>query len=172
MLSNSGKRKTEFYDNGSQQQFSGKVQFLKADYGYIRSRSKINGIRDITFNYMDVDPSLNRSLQVGDLVFFRVVIFPSGKFCAVDIRMDTSAHRSTSLTRSASPVTSLSSLESCSDDSSSTSAFDYPVCSAFDMVSYSEKPEMDSLSSKVDSFLQRVISRNFDSGYSSCWLEY
>lgn len=172
MLSSCGKRKTEFYGNCSQQQFSGKVQFLKADYGYIRSRSKINGIRDITFNYMDVDPSLNRSLQVGDLVSFRVVIFPSGKFCAVDIKMDTAANGYTPELRSSSPVSSLSSLESCSDDGSSTAAYDYGLRSAFDVVSYGGKYEKDSLSSKVDSFLQRVISRTFQSGYSSCWLEY
>ena len=172
MLSSCGRRKTEFYDNGSQQQFTGKVQFLKADYGYIRSRSKINGIRDITFNYMDVDSSLNRSLQVGDLVSFRVVIFPSGKFCAVDIKMDISANGFPTVARSSSPVASLSSLESCSDDSSSTAAFDYPLQSSFDVVSYGEQPNKDSLSLRVDDFLQRVISRNFNSGFSSCWLEY
>ena len=29
----------------------GKVQFLRLEHGYVRSKSKINGIRDITFYY-------------------------------------------------------------------------------------------------------------------------
>ena len=37
----------------------GKVQFLRLEHGYIRAKSKINGIRDITFYYKDLDEDLN-----------------------------------------------------------------------------------------------------------------
>lgn len=175
MFSGSGRQRNDYNNQSSRQRYIGKVQFLKADFGYIRSRSKINGIRDITFNYLDVPISLRRELQVGDHVSFRVTTFSSGKFCAVDIRRDDQTYvyePIDSTTRSSSPTSSLLSAEVNTDE---------PY--AVEITNKVEKPSLDAVfptlsvvthdfSSKVDIFFEKVISRRFDPSYSSCWLQF
>ena len=185
----------EYNDSRLQQRFSGKIQYLRLEHGYIRSRSKIHGIRDITFNYMDMPRSLIGSLQVGDKVTFCVNMFSSGKFCAVNIRKEDEAPSSS---RSNSPI-SISSGDSCSDGSHnciwgiyqsptfpdlqgvSSSTFAPPLfddivtkdCNRFSTDATQASPFMErQFSQIVDTFLEKVLSRNFHPSCSSCWLQY
>lgn len=65
----------------------GKVQFLRLDHGYIRARSKINGIRDITFHYKDLDEELKSSLVLGSIISFTVDQDENGKVIAKSIKI-------------------------------------------------------------------------------------
>lgn len=174
------------------QRYTGKVQYLRQEHGYIRSKTKINGIRDVTFNFSDVHPSSVNLLEVGAIVSFRVNIYSSGKFCAIDIRKEESCDLSSNSGRSGSPLSTLSSercndsldnetgrftQESDSDISSCYSSkpyhFEY-LQEPFIIPSYEKVSEgkLDCFSQNVDSFLERVISRNYDASSTTCWLTF
>ena len=50
----------------------GKVQFLRMEHGYIRTKVKINGVRDITFYYDSIPEELKSTLTLGTKVSFTV----------------------------------------------------------------------------------------------------
>ena len=183
-----------------QQRFMGKIQYIKVDHGYIRSKSKINGVRDITFNLLDIPRNVQKSLNVGDLVSFRVNFFHSGKFCAVDVQREFAQVPST---RSSSPVSSISSIESLTDSASIQSIEKTERSNSYVLNGYkdpayefrplqtiqyrewipskpalvvekmdSPSPKTDVLSQAVDRFMEKVISRKFNPHFSSCWLEF
>ena len=102
----------EFESIDTLQRFLGKIQYIKTDHGYIRSKSKINGVRDITFNLLDLPHHVQKTLSVGDFVSFRVNFFTSGKFCAVDVQKDFSQDTAN---RSSSPLSSVSSIDSLTE---------------------------------------------------------
>ena len=90
------------------ERYTGKIQYLRQEHGYIRSKVKINGIRDVTFNFTDVDPTDLKTLEVGDIVSFGVNMYSSGKFCAIGIRKQKCTDE-VCCNRSDSPISILSS---------------------------------------------------------------
>ena len=180
------------------QRFKGKIQYIKTDHGYIRSKSKINGVRDITFNLLDLPRDVQKTLNVGDFVSFRVNFFTSGKFCAVDVQKDISH---ASITRSSSPISSVSSIDSltevvpcsCGRRSEKSSLADIVQKCEGEIHEYIPKQSTqyakwiptniypttskvvgrkDELSQAVDQFMRKVMSRQFNSHFTSCWLCY
>ena len=172
------------YHNELSERYFGKVQYLRQDHGYIRSKTKINGIRDVTFNFSDVHAKSLGAIQIGDIVSFRVNIYSSGKFCAIDIRKESDCTISHNQTRSGSPLSfgsiehtehsdnnqfmqeSDSEISSCS--SSNHYIYDFTT-EPFIISSCKQSEEKDPFSRSVDSFLEKVISRNYSS-LSTCWL--
>lgn len=182
-----GQWDNRFYEKETSQRYVGKVQYLRQEHGYIRSKVKINGIRDVTFNYSEVHIPSTDSLAIGDIVSFRVNIYSSRKFCAVDIRKEVIDSSSESQ-RSGSPVSVLSSdhcMDSpisnirnyayhCESEPSpklesglvfSNDVFVIPSCEKV-------SEEKDQFSLGVDSFLEKVISRNYNASFTTCWLTF
>ena len=181
------------HDSLMQQRFYGKIQYMRAEHGYIRSRSKIEGVRDITFNYYEMPRDIQRSLSVGDLVSFRVNFFSSGKFCAVDVKKEDFLPAPQTPNRSASPF-SISSCDTSVDGGFSGSrrgSISYPlkemeystekkdVPPAFIVsslpvfnVGLGSSDREDPLSIAVDAFIEKGISRNYNAACTSCWLDF
>lgn len=182
-----GQWNNRFYEKETSQRYIGKVQFLRQEHGYIRSKVKINGIRDVTFSFSEVHLSSTDSLAIGDIVSFRVNIYSSRKFCAVDIRKEVIDSSSVSQ-RSGSPVSVLSSDHSMDSPMSNIRnyAFEYqsepsPKLDSdlgfskdvFVIPSYEKvSEEKDQFSLGVDSFLEKVISRNYNASFTTCWLTF
>ena len=170
----------------SSERYVGKVQYLRVDHGYIRSKTKINGIRDVTFNFSDVHVQCVNSLQIGDIVSFRVNMYSSGKFCAIDIRKDSCVDSQSESNRSGSPI----SISSASVPDFTTNShylqdyeFDNSSCNSsgncdfelfkkpFIIPSCNKKAEeKDPFSQSVDCYFERVLSRKYDPSYTTCWL--
>ena len=188
----------EFESIDTLQRFLGKIQYIKTDHGYIRSKSKINGVRDITFNLLDLPRHVQKTLSVGDFVSFRVNFFTSGKFCAVDVQKDFSQDTAN---RSSSPLSSVSSIDLLTEavpysgrTRSEKSTFAEVVkrcegeireyipkqpiqCPQWELTNInSTKSKVverkDELSQAVDQYMRKVISRQFNSHFASCWLSY
>lgn len=178
------------------QRFMGKIQYIKTDHGYIRSKSKINGVRDITFNLLDLPRDVQKTLSVGDSVSFRVNFFTSGKFCAVDVQKDIPQ---VTANRSSSPLSSVSSIDSLTEVipylgnmriEKSTLAevvqrcegeireyipkqsIQYPqwVPTNENQITSKVVVRKDDLSQAVDQYMRKVMTRQFNSHFSSCWL--
>ena len=171
-----------------QQRFYGKIQYLRNDHGYIRSKLKIHGVRDITFNFLDMPRDVQKSLEIGDPVSFRVNFFSSGKFCATDVRKESSLPDM----RSDSPL-SISSTDSIVDagynrvaekmnhaswsirqqemDCCREPDSDF-VIPSLDWSMNQPHVEKDSFSLVVDSFMEKVISRQYNASYTTCWLQF
>lgn len=167
----------------------GKVQFLRLEHGYIRTKVKINGIRDVTFYYSDLSEGMKETLALGTTVTFTVDMDSNGKFCAKNIEIDEvqSEHTTPKLHPIPSTI-SISSLDITSDDDSIESAipsrkssFSLSVRTPATMQQYLQqyiKPaeskssivDAESLSRNVDHFLELALSKNFNSNYCSCWL--
>ena len=187
-----------FESTDTLQRFLGKIQYIKTDHGYIRSKSKINGVRDITFNLLDLPRHVQKTLSVGDFVSFRVNFFASGKFCAVDVQKDLSHE---TVNRSSSPLSSVSSIDLLTEavpysgsTRSEKSTFAEVVkrcegeireyipkqpiqCPQWELTNInSTKSKVverkDELSQAVDQYMRKVISRQFNSHFASCWLSY
>ena len=179
------------------ERYTGKIQYLRQEHGYIRSKVKINGIRDVTFNFTDVDPTDLKTLEVGDIVSFGVNIYSSGKFCAIGIRKQKCTDE-VCCTRSDSPISILSS-DHCTENtyidignfSAKQNVCDSEVTSCCSPIKYcdssmdssmnhsfvipfltKEQDEVDQFTQNVNSFLERVITRNYDVSCTTCWLTY
>ena len=171
-----------------QQRFYGKVQYLRNDHGYIRSKLKIHGVRDITFNFLDMPRDVQKSLEIGDPVSFRVNFFSSGKFCAIDVQKESSLPD----VRSDSPL-SISSTETVIDagysrgvekpDQTSWSVrqneadcFRKPDTDfVIPSLGWNRKQplvEKDPFSIAVDTFMEKVISRQYNATCTTCWLQF
>ena len=175
------------------ERYIGKIQYLRQEHGYIRSKVKINGIRDVTFNFTDVDATDLETLEVGDIVSFGVNIYSSGKFCAIDIRKQKCTDEGY-CTRSDSPISTLSSDHAaentyvdisnystkqtfCESEVSSCCSpkkcCDSPIDSSFVIPFLTkENNEVDQFTQNVNSFLEKVITRNYDVSCTTCWLTY
>ena len=165
------------YYGGMSERYIGKVQYLRHEHGYIRSKTKINGIRDITFNFNDINVHSVRTFEIGDIVSFRVNMYSSGKFCATDIRKEDKGVVVNSQ-RSPSP----NSIQT-NDESRSILSFDSDIPSFSSrqemMNEYFEIPsvnevisEKDQFSRSVDLYLEKVLTRNFNTVCNSCWLTF
>ena len=163
----------------------GKIQFLRMGHGYIRTKNKVNGVRDITFYYDTLSSELKECLSLGTLVKFNVSADSNGKFFAVDIELDSSKDASPPQEmKSSFSSLSLSSLDISSisdDDPDSSCSSRRNSCSSvlrtpasmqqYYLSKYSEQERKHKeLCVNVDHFLNAVYSRNFDQRYSSCWL--
>ena len=172
----------------AEERFFGKIQYLRQEYGYIRAKSKIFGIRDITFSYTDTPRSVIEELSIGDQVSFSLNMYSSGKFSAKDVRRESFA-QSTSVDRSVSPVTSISSSENASDSAHGHTSFCeaqtrcpsvlpsgdslFPSCDdAEDKSFIPSSTGVNSFSSEVDAFLEKVVMRAYIPSISTCWLQF
>ena len=175
-------------DSLFQQRFYGKIQYMRNDHGYIRSKLKIHGVRDITFNYLDMPRDVQQSLEIGDPVSFRVNFFSSGKFCAIDVQKESSLPD----IRSDSPL-SISSTDTIVDagynrvsekkdhacwsiSRSEMDRFRKPdndfVIPSLDWSMDQPRVEKDPFSVAVDTFMEKVISRQYNASYTTCWLQF
>ena len=172
----------------------GKVQFLRLEHGYIRAKSKINGIRDITFYYKDLDEDLNSLLVLGSIISFTVDQDENGKVIAKSIKIiETPQDEILRSAQTPSDVRSLDGASSLSSDSggmlddinNNTVEFRTIVRSPATMqlffqnhnrsdsennLSKSSTKENIPFENLVDLFLEKVISRDYDSSKTSCWL--
>ena len=180
----------------SSDRYIGKVQFLRHEHGYIRTKTKIQGLRDITFYYSDLPEKLKEELTQGTIVSFSLKEDENGKFSAEHIEIE-------SIQPSMFPSTEVSTLSSSqllmfspkrrsdrspnsvgiidqisSDDEKSQSCSrkmsDIISSSSVDPCcqSIQDKNEVahHDLADLVDLYLDLVISRSFNRYRSSCWL--
>ena len=172
----------------------GKVQFLRLEHGYIRAKSKINGIRDITFYYKDLDEDLNSLLVLGSIISFTVDQDENGKVIAKSIKIiETPQDENLHSAQVPSDVRSQDGASTLSSDSggmlyninNNIVEFQTIVRSPATMQlffqnrnhSYSENnlsksstEESIPFENLVNLFLEKVISRDYDSSKTSCWL--
>lgn len=172
----------------------GKVQFLRLEHGYIRAKSKINGIRDITFYYKDLDEDLNSLLVLGSIISFTVDQDENGKVIAKSIKIiETPQDENLHSAQVPSDVRSQDGASTLSSDSggmlyninNNIVEFQTIVRSPATMQlffqnrnhSYSENNLSKSSTEEnipfenlVNLFLEKVISRDYDSSKTSCWL--
>lgn len=159
--------------------YFGKVQFLRMEHGYIRTKVKINGVRDITFYYDSIPEELKSTLTLGTKVSFTVKEDGAGKFCAENIEI-VSEPSEASLPSVASSL-SLSSLDALTSDdeiregcipSRKSSFSGVPRTPASMQLCFSQlqKPVVSSFSQNVDDYLQRVLTGNYNHRTASCWL--
>lgn len=176
------------------ERYLGKIQYLRQEYGYIRAKSKIHGIRDITFSYSDTPREIIDGLSIGDQVSFTIAVYSSGKFSAKDVRKESFQQSAPTSNRSSSPVLSISSndnvaagelcspllssfQESCCESIHESDAFS--SCTTNVPGSFmSLAPNavfsggVNSFASEVDCFLEKVVMRTFIPSVSTCWLEF
>ena len=172
----------------------GKVQFLRLEHGYIRAKSKINGIRDITFYYKDLDEDLKSLLVLGSIISFTVDQDENGKVIAKSIKIiETPQDENLHSAQVPSDVRSQDGASTLSSDSggmlyninNNIVEFQTIVRSPATMQlffqnrnhSYSENNLSKSSTEEnipfenlVNLFLEKVISRDYDSSKTSCWL--
>lgn len=172
----------------------GKVQFLRLEHGYIRAKSKINGIRDITFYYKDLDEDLNSLLVLGSIISFTVDQDENGKVIAKSIKIiETPQHENLHSAQVPSDVRSQDGTSTLSSDSggmlyninNNIVEFQTIVRSPATMqlffqnrnhsdsennLSKSSTEENIPFENLVNLFLEKVISRDYDSSKTSCWL--
>lgn len=185
---NSAEENQEELACAEEERFFGKIQYLRQEYGYIRAKSKIFGIRDITFSYTDTPRSVIEGLSIGDQVSFSLNMYSSGKFSAKDVKRESFA-QSTSADRSMSPVTSISSSENASDSAHGHISFceaqtRCPSVLPSGNSLFSSRDEVEdkpftsssagvtSFSSEVDAFLEKVVMRAYNPSISTCWLQF
>lgn len=169
--------------------YSGKVQFLRFEHGYIRTKAKIRGLRDITFYYSSLPEALKTLLTQGTEVTFTLKDDEGGKFSAENIEIE-GLDNSISLP-SASPnqsqIDSSSELPSSEDGLSCDSSPDKSKRGLSPAAMQFQRPSSSSSSSsvettsqvslcpssrlteRVDSLIAQVISRKFSSLSNSCW---
>ena len=172
----------------------GKVQFLRLEHGYIRAKSKINGIRDITFYYKDLDEDLNSLLVLGSIISFTVDQDENGKVIAKSIKIiETPQDENLHSAQVPSDVRSQDGASTLSSDSggmlyninNNIVEFQTIVRSPATMqlffqnrnhsdsennLSKSSTEENIPFENLVNLFLEKVISRDYDSSKTSCWL--
>ena len=172
--------------------YSGKVQFLRFEHGYIRTKAKIRGLRDITFYYSSLPEALKTLLTQGTEVTFTLKDDEGGKFSAENIEiegLDTSISLPASSSNQ-SQIDSSSELPSSEDELSCDSSLDKPQRGLSPAAMQFRRPSSSSSSSssssanttsqmslcpssclteRVDSLLVQVISRKFSSLSNSCW---
>lgn len=155
----------------------GKVQFLRMEHGYIRTKSKINGLRDITFYYDSIPTELKETLTLGTKVSFTVREDDTGKICAENIEIIAEPSDSLPTVASALSLTSLDTTTSEDDiregqipsrKNSFTILLRTPASMQLSMFQFQKGNS--SLSQNVDDYLQRVLNRNYDQYTNSCWL--
>ena len=175
------------------ERYFGKIQYLRQEYGYIRAKSKIHGIRDITFSYSDTPREIIDGLSIGDQVSFTVAMYSSGKFSAKDVRKESFEQPAPTQIRSASPVLSISSNDNVADGElcnpmlsdfqesyceSSTGNDVFSSCTTnvsgpfMSMTPSAVLHGVKSFASEVDSFLEKVVMRTFVPPVSTCWLQF
>ena len=169
-----------------QVRYFGRVQFLRLEHGYIRTRTKINGLRDITFHYSSLPEELKTLLTQGTEVSFTLKDDDGGKFCADNIEIESQLSSVSPITSQSDESTSIGFSESPSlnDDRIHDKSTEKPSCllspavmelqrrsilSATDTMISSRTIHSISLTERVDAFLAQVISRRFNSFSNSCW---
>ena len=179
--------------------YFGKVQFLRHEHGYIRTKTKIQGLRDITFYYSDLPEKLKEALTQGTIVSFSLKEDENGKFSAEQIEIENSQPSLLSSTElstfpsdqlltfsskqhsdgSPNSVGSIDQISSDDEKSQTSSRKMSGTMSPSSKVqcyqghqNISEKDEVDhhDLGDLVDMYLDIVISRSFNRYRSSCWL--
>ena len=170
----------------SHTRYFGKVQFLRLEHGYIRTRTKVNGLRDITFHYSSLPEELKTLLTQGTEVSFTLRDEEGGKFCADNIEIETQSSSVSSISSHSDESISAELPESTSFDDDkihdkSTDKSSYvlspaimelqrrPVPSALNPMVSSKAIHTISLTERVDALLVQVISRRFSSFDNSCW---
>ena len=170
----------------SQVRYFGKVQFLRLEHGYIRTRTKINGLRDITFHYSSLPEELKALLTQGTEVSFTLKEDDGGKFYADHIEIESQSSSVSSITSHSDESISVGLPESTSFDDNRIhdKQADKSLCllspavmelqrrsvpSAPDPMVSSRTIHPISLTERVDAFLAQVISRRFDPFSNSCW---
>lgn len=171
--------------------YTGKIQFLRLEHGYIRSKSKIHGIRDITFYYKDLDEDLMEVLVVGSIISFMVVPGENGKLVATSIQLIQLPNEASQ--QSAQNLefvrTEISSDSTISDDESGSSHYlsrkelisgvpRTPATMQQLLLNHEDKNTSKDVTNSnyrdfatfVNVFLERVLSRNYNASNSSCWL--
>lgn len=175
--------------------YIGKVQFLRHEHGYIRTKTKIQGLRDITFYYSDLPEKLKEGLTQGTIVSFSLKEDENGKFSAEHIEIE-------SIKPSMLPSTEVSTISSsqllfyspkrhsdCSPNSvgiidqissddektQSCSRKLSSIISSSSVIPCCQSEEKSgvaphALADLVDLYLNLVISRSFNRYRSSCWL--
>ena len=164
----------------------GKIQFLRYDHGYIRTKAKIDGIRDIKFLYEELDSCLKEKLTLGSEVMFLVIKDKKEKLIAISIQLTNEVANDQFLSVHNSAQTSCVFSEGSflsSNDESSQSSHDIlatesstfvPRTPASMLVTYEKQKEQHqiemSFNEYVDNYLEKVISRQYCKQNSSCWL--
>lgn len=157
----------------------GKVQFLRLEHGYIRSKVKMNGIRDITFYYKDLDEALKDILILGSLVSFVVDQDERGKLIAKSIKLtelpkDVPAQDSGSV-QTEKTSDSIFSDDDCSGTSSNNIILRTPATMQLFLQNQKDlsceiKYPFADFDKRVNIFLEKVMSHDYDSSRTSCWL--
>lgn len=173
----------------SQVRYFGKVQFLRLEHGYIRTRTKVNGLRDITFHYSNLSEELKKLLTQGTEVSFTLKDDEGGKFYADNIEIESQSSSASSITSHSDESFSVGLPESVAfdDDRIHDKSADKSLCllspavmelqhrsvlsapSVPDPVISSRTIHSISLTERVDAFLAQVISRRFNPFSNSCW---
>lgn len=177
--------------NDVTERYCGKVQFLRLEHGYIRTKTKINGIRDITFYYKDLDDNLKDLLILGSVISFEIMYDEKGKITAKSIKLIELPKEDQNHSAQDCPSVRFEndsySMSSENDESGSQSSLRRDSVSSiirtpasmqlylqnhnhFDIEKESIKEQGIEFDDLVNHFLERVISRNYDSTNTSCWL--
>lgn len=177
--------------NDVTERYFGKVQFLRLEHGYIRTKTKINGIRDITFYYKDLDDNLKDLLILGSVISFEIVYDEKGKIIAKSIKLIEVPKENQNQSARDSPSVRTEndsySMSSENDESGSQTSIRRDSVSSitrtpasmqlylqnhnrFDIDEERRKEQGIEFGDLVNHFLERVISRNYDSSNTSCWL--
>lgn len=172
----------------------GKVQFLRLEHGYLRSKTKIHGIRDIIFYYKDLDEELMTILVVGTIIAFEVVRDDSGKLIATSIKLIKLPEENSSVSapenscvqnNSESDSSNLDDIDNIGSSSSKketvltihrTPATIHQYfniqCEKSSNKEYQDMKtqECSDFNTLVNIFLERVITGEYDHYNTSCWL--
>ena len=180
----------------SSDRYIGKVQFLRHEHGYIRTKTKIQGLRDITFYYSDLPERLKEDLTQGTIVSFSLKKDENGKFSAEHIEIESiqpSMFPSTEVSAMSSPQLVVFSPKQRPDRSPKSVGFIDQISSDDEKSQPCSRKMSDTISSSsvvpcyqstqdksevahhdlahlVDLYLDLVISRSFNRYRSSCWL--